>query len=279
MVTVRREIDRMDRSQAGRRPDDEIIDLRDHAEVNDDVIDLRDDHDASSSLGLFAPSSGVQVLTKTTAVVVTATAIPTKRTQPIKRLVDLLGAVVLLVVFAPVMLIVGVAVRASDGGPALFRQTRCGRGGRRFQIYKFRTMVPMAEAALLTDEALRSSYQQNDFKIQADDPRVTSLGRLLRRTSLDELPQLFNVVRGQMSLVGPRPVVVEELPCYGDHQAAYESVRPGMTGPWQVSGRNNVRYPERAELDAEYARTWSLRGDLSILFRTAFAIFRTDEVV
>ncbi len=188
-----------------------------------------------------------------------------------KACIDRIGAFLALLLGAPVLLAVAVAVVA-EGRPILFRQTRVGAHGRRFRIYKFRTMAPDAEARLQR-EGLYDRYVANGFKLPADeDPRITRTGRFLRRTSLDELPQLINVLLGQMSLVGPRPVVEKELECYGPLVGAYTGVKPGVTGYWQVNGRSDVGFPERGELDAYYYDHRSLRFDLRILARTALTV-------
>ena len=188
-----------------------------------------------------------------------------------KAAIDVVGSVLALVLLAPVLLGVTIAV-ALEGRPILFRQTRMGRGGRPFTIMKFRTMVPDAEDRLHR-EGLYDQYVANGYKLPAgSDPRVTATGQFLRRTSLDELPQLFNVVRRQMSLVGPRPVVADELKLYGAFRPAYVGVRPGVTGYWQINGRSDVGFPERAELDGYYYDHRSLRFDLRILARTVMAV-------
>jgi lipopolysaccharide/colanic/teichoic acid biosynthesis glycosyltransferase len=187
----------------------------------------------------------------------------------IKRVVDVTAASALLLGLTPVLGVLALAVRVSSPGPIFFRQVRIGRGGRPFTILKFRTMHADAEARLHESPELRERYLAGGFKLSLDeDPRITRLGSVLRRTSLDELPQLANVVRGEMSLVGPRPVLAEELGQYGEYRSAYLLAFPGLTGAWQVSGRDAVRFPGRAELDAEYLDSWSLTGDLSILART-----------
>jgi lipopolysaccharide/colanic/teichoic acid biosynthesis glycosyltransferase len=190
-----------------------------------------------------------------------------------KRILDLLLASVLLVLTAPILLVVAAAVWLESGSPILFRQERIGRNGKPFRCLKFRTMRQDAERILGADPALRELHRKNGFKLPPElDPRVTRLGRFLRATSLDELPQLFNVIGGTMSLVGPRPVVPEELKEYGPHVGAYLAVRPGVTGAWQVSGRSRIGYPERAWIDANYVRTWTLGADLRILVRTIPAV-------
>jgi exopolysaccharide production protein ExoY len=160
-------------------------------------------------------------------------------------------------------------------GPVFFVQERLGRGGTRFRLVKFRTMQVDAEERLRNDKALWDQYVQNDFKLPGSlESRVTAVGRFLRRTSLDELPQLINVLTGQMSLVGPRPIVPEELTKYGSKTESYLRVRPGITGLWQVSGRSGVGYPERVDFDETYADTWNLMLDLRILVRTPITVVR-----
>lgn len=205
------------------------------------------------------------------------------RRPPIARRVlvrglDLLGAGLLAVVAIPAMLAVALVLAVFDWGPIVFRQPRVGRDGVVFGCLKFRTMRPDADAALagvLRDPARLDEWRRTQ-KLQ-DDPRVTRLGATLRRLDLDELPQLFNVVRGEMSLVGPRPVIVPEAERYGDALGEVLSVRPGLTGAWQVSGRNAIAYPERVDLDLTYVRTRSLSGDLSILARTLGVVLRKAD--
>jgi undecaprenyl-phosphate galactose phosphotransferase len=156
------------------------------------------------------------------------------------------------------------------GRPVLFGHDRVGRGGRAFRCYKFRTMVPDADrvlAELLARDPEARATWARDYKLR-EDPRVTRIGAWLRRTSLDELPQLWNVLRGDMSLVGPRPVMAEELGRYGDAARYYLDVRPGLTGLWQISGRNDIDYPERVALDAWYIKNWSIWYDIVILAKT-----------
>ena len=192
-----------------------------------------------------------------------------------KRALDVALALALIVLLLPMFVLVGMAVLITSRGPMLFTQRRVGLGGREFPILKFRTMVPEAEERLSADPELRSVYVNGDFKIpNAVDPRVTPVGRVLRALSLDELPQLFNVLAGHMSLVGPRPIVPAELDLYGDCRDAYLSVRPGLTGLWQVSGRNEIKFPQRAALDAEYAQRCSPAVDLLVLLRTPGAVVR-----
>ena len=190
-------------------------------------------------------------------------------------MIDLPLAMVALILVAPLMLVLAMLVRLGSPGPVLFRQRRLGRGGRSFACLKFRSMRVDAEDVLRRDPAARARYVANGYKLPADeDPRITAIGRFLRSTSLDELPQLFNVVRGEMSLVGPRPIVPAELVEYGDSAAEFLAAIPGITGRWQVSGRSNLFYPERAAVELEYITRWSLREDVRILLRTLPVVLR-----
>jgi len=191
---------------------------------------------------------------------------PTRLT---KRLFDGFLASLLLVIFSPVFLYLYFHIK-KDGGPAFFRQQRIGRKGEPFECLKFRTMVVDAQERLeklLAQNPQMKAEWARDHKIK-EDPRVTPLGAFLRRTSLDEIPQLFNVLKGEMSLVGPRPIVKAELEKYGDDVGYFLMVRPGMTGLWQVSGRNDMSYDKRVYLDTWYVKNWSLWYDLVILFKT-----------
>lgn len=195
----------------------------------------------------------------------------------VKRSFDIIASFLLLAALAPFMLFIAMKVRA-DGGPSMFGHTRIGRDGREFKCLKFRTMVQnsadVLAKLLATNEDARREWQ-TDFKLK-NDPRITSIGRFLRRTSLDELPQLINVLRGEMSLVGPRPVVRDELSRYGEVLAHYLKVRPGMTGLWQISGRSDVGYDQRVMLDRWYVQNWSLWSDLVILIRTVRVVLRSE---
>lgn len=212
----------------------------------------------------------------------TITPMPVARTalseRAVLRLMDLTVAALLLLLFAPLMIIIALAVKFQDGGPALFAQGRVGRGGQLFRCYKFRSMVLDAEErlqALLRDDPAARLEWAKDQKLR-EDPRITSLGRFLRISSLDELPQLWNVVRGDMSLVGPRPIVPAEIVRYGRSFGWYCTVRPGMTGLWQVSGRNSVSYRRRVALDVVYAQRRSVTLNVTILARTLPAVLLRD---
>jgi exopolysaccharide biosynthesis polyprenyl glycosylphosphotransferase len=182
-----------------------------------------------------------------------------------KRALDVVVAAVALLLVAPVLLVLVVAVRR-DGGPALFRQERVGKDGVRFTVLKLRTMVVDAEARV-AELRERNEADGPLFKLR-DDPRVTPIGRLLRKTSLDELPQLLNVLRGEMSLVGPRPALPSEVEEWDDELHARLDVKPGITGRWQVSGRSDADFATYRRLDLSYVEEWSLLVDLAILLRT-----------
>jgi lipopolysaccharide/colanic/teichoic acid biosynthesis glycosyltransferase len=189
----------------------------------------------------------------------------------VKRTMDLVGALGGLIMLAPVLALVGLLIRLDSRGPILFRQRRLGLGGREFWCLKFRTMVPDAEQRLRDLEARNESAGGVLFKIK-DDPRVTPLGRFLRRTSLDELPQLWNVLVGEMSLVGPRPLQLRDcqrlaaIDPQGYHLRL--SAMPGLTGPWQVGGRSNVDSDQMLRLDLNYVESWSIATDVEILIKT-----------
>jgi exopolysaccharide production protein ExoY len=191
-----------------------------------------------------------------------------------KRGLDIAVAATALLLLLPLLLLIAALVYAGDRKAPIFRHMRLGRDGRRFGCLKFRSMVVDGEAVLAA--YLRANPQaraewEASHKL-SDDPRVTAIGQVLRKTSLDELPQLWNVLRGEMSLVGPRPIVPAEVARYGRAFATCFAVPPGVTGLWQVSGRSDTSYAERVALDLDYASRWSLRRDLAILLRTVPAV-------
>src|SRR5579872_2492863 len=179
---------------------------------------------------------------------------PKKKSSLVTRLVDVIGAVALLVFTAPLIFVLALLVKLYDGGPVIFVHRRIGHGGNMFPCLKIRTMVMDADKRLdqllATDANARAEWAL-DQKLR-NDPRITGLGRFLRRSSLDELPQLINVLRGDMSLVGPRPIVLDEAPRYGHAIAEYQAMKPGITGLWQVSGRSDATYTERVRMDVQY---------------------------
>ncbi|WP_081732458.1 sugar transferase [Mesorhizobium sp. L103C119B0] len=209
--------------------------------------------------------------------------VPSRRLQPIggraKRLLDLLVASIALVLVSPVMIFIPLVIKITTGGPVLFVHRRIGFNGAPFDCYKFRTMVRNAEEVLerhLSSNPDAAQEWEANQKLKCD-PRVVFFGHMLRRSSLDELPQLFNIMRGDMSCVGPRPVVADELERYGTASLDYLKARPGLTGLWQVSGRNLAEYSSRVSIDTQYIQTWSFARDLKILARTIPAILRFDQ--
>jgi len=202
--------------------------------------------------------------------------LPSPRFLRAKRVVDVVVATTVLVLGIPLFVVICLAVKLTSRGPAFYSCERVGRNGRTFRCLKFRTMVENADETLrliLRDSSALTEEFEQSFKL-CRDPRVTRVGRVLRRISLDELPQFWNVLRGDMSVVGWRPVVDAEVPRYGDAFGFVSSLRPGITGLWQVSGRNDVTYDERVRLDVEYRTRPSLLGDLAIMWRTAAQLLR-----
>jgi lipopolysaccharide/colanic/teichoic acid biosynthesis glycosyltransferase len=194
--------------------------------------------------------------------------------RAIKRSVDIVAALMFFALFGPLYLLVALGVCISMGRPVHFWQIRIGEGGQRFRFYKFRSMVRDSENIL--DDYLSKNdvarTQWDTFQKLEKDPRITPLGKIIRKISLDELPQFWNVLKGDMSLIGPRPCMERQRSLYGRHWEHYCAVRPGITGLWQVSGRNRLSYAQRVELDAYYVNNWSLWLDIKILAKTATAV-------
>ena len=197
----------------------------------------------------------------------------------VKRAFDVTIASTTLVLMAPIMILIALLILVTTGGPVFFVQQRVGFRRRLFGCRKFRTMVVDAgdrlTAYLAEHPAAAQSWRETQ-KLR-NDPRVTWLGRILRKSSLDELPQLFNVLRGDMSCIGPRPVLWDELARYGSHATEYARAKPGLTGMWQVNGRSNASYAHRVKCDRYYVRRWSVGLDLGILFKTIPAVIKFDE--
>lgn len=195
--------------------------------------------------------------------------------QALKRTFDVSVALLCLFLLLPLFALVGVAIAAVDGGSPFYSHRRLGRNGKTFGCLKFRSMRldgdEILRRHLAANPAAREEWEQT-HKLK-NDPRVTLVGHLLRKSSLDELPQLINIVRGEMSLVGPRPIVQAEVEKYGDAASAYFAVRPGLTGMWQVSGRSDTSYAERVRLDRQYVESRSFAGDMVIILRTVPAVF------
>ena len=197
----------------------------------------------------------------------------TNSAYAVKRVLDIVCSALALIISSPLMLGVAIAIKLDDGGPVFFSQTRIGLHGRPFKMYKFRSMVTNAEEL---KKKLAEENGQSDrfiFKMK-DDPRITKIGHFIRKTSLDEFPQFFNVLKGDMSLVGPRPALPEEVARYGSLYSARLLVKPGITGPWQVSGRSDLSQEQSEYLDVSYIENWSITGDLAILAKTVLVVFR-----
>lgn len=194
----------------------------------------------------------------------------------LKRSFDLLLSIAGMIIFVPAIAVISLCVYIDSPGPIIFAHKRIGKGGKSFPCYKFRSMAPNAAEALakyLAENPAAREEWERDFKLK-DDPRVTRVGNFLRKTSLDELPQLFNVIKGEMSLVGPRPIVTGEIEKYGKYIYDYYLVRPGITGMWQVNGRSDTTYDERVQLDSWYVRNWSLWQDVMLLVKTVGVVLK-----
>lgn len=192
----------------------------------------------------------------------------------LKTIFDYMTALLLILLFSPLLILLYSIVYFSTNGHPLFKHRRIGLNGRKFNVYKFRTMYVDADKRL--EELLEESEEnriewENDFKLK-DDPRITKIGNFLRKTSLDELPQLINVLQGKMSLIGPRPIIDQEIIKYGEYFDYFTAVKPGITGLWQVSGRNDIDYDERVQLDVWYVRNWSINLDIQILLKTVLVV-------
>ena len=192
-----------------------------------------------------------------------------------KRLFDVAGSIVLIIALLPAMIAVSICISAIVGGPIIYKHRRIGRDGIPFMCWKFRTMVEDADARLtsLLNNDPKACEEWNRTQKFRNDPRIIpGIGRLLRKTSLDELPQLFNVLQGKLTLVGPRPLVEDEIKIYGEAASLFDRALPGLTGLWQVSGRNELTYEERAKLDLYYVNNWSIWLDIYILAKTVFTV-------
>ena len=195
----------------------------------------------------------------------------TNRTRLLKRTLDVLGSSILLILLSPLIAICALLIKFQDGGPVFYRRRVIGPDGE-FDAFKLRTMCQHADAILERDQSLKLEFELNS-KLR-NDPRITRLGALLRKASLDECPQLWNVLRGEMSLVGPRMITAEELKRYGDARWIFRATKPGLTGFWQVQGRQQVSFEQRVQMDLFYVRNWSLGLDCKILLRTPWVVVR-----
>jgi exopolysaccharide production protein ExoY len=229
------------------------------------------------------PSVGLQLSDVPPRLVDTGTSpgshVPTAVGQTLKRAIDIVGALSFFLVFGPLYVAVALCVWLGDGGPVLYRQKRLGRNGEPFDFYKFRSMVSNADEVL--EEFLAHNpaarVEWDSFQRLEDDPRILPIGKFIRKFSLDELPQFWNVLRGDMSLVGPRPCMERQRSLYGAAWKHYVTMRPGLTGLWQVSRRNELTFRQRVELDVEYVSRWSMGMDCRILLKTVRAVFVDGE--
>lgn len=193
----------------------------------------------------------------------------------VKRILSILCSVISIIVLSPLFIIISLAVKISSKGSVFFIHERIGFQGKKFKLIKFRTMVDNAEDMIASFNPEQKKEWEENFKLK-DDPRITKIGKFLRKTSLDELPQLINILKGDMSFVGPRPIVEDELSWYGDNKEKLLSVKPGLTGWWAVNGRSDVPYPERCDFELYYVDRVSFGFDLLILVKTLGAIVRKD---
>ena len=193
----------------------------------------------------------------------------------VKRILSILCSVISIIVLSPLFIIISLVVKISSKGSVFFIHERIGFQGKKFKLIKFRTMVDNAEDMIAAFTPEQKKEWEENFKLK-DDPRITKIGKFLRKTSLDELPQLINILKGDMSFVGPRPIVEDELSWYGDNKEKLLSVKPGLTGWWAVNGRSDVPYPERCDLELYYVDHFSFGLDLKIIIKTFGAIIKKD---
>lgn len=194
-----------------------------------------------------------------------------------KRLTDIVVSLLALIVLSPLILLLSIIVFVQDGHKPFYKQIRIGKDGKKFGMFKFRSMIYNADQVLKSNPELYQKYIKNSYKLpEGEDPRITKIGAFLRRTSLDEIPQFFNVLKGQMSLVGPRPIVEKEEKEYGDRLGIFLSVKPGALGLWQASGRSNIGYPERCDIELEYVEKASYIYDLKIFISCCISILKKD---
>lgn len=193
----------------------------------------------------------------------------------IKRLIDIILSLTAIILLLPIFLIIIIAIRLDSEGKALFRHYRLGKNGKKIGIYKFRTMVINADEIFRNFTREQKEEYEKNFKLE-NDPRITRIGNFLRKTSLDELPQLLNILIGDMSLIGPRPVVEREIEKFGNRKNEYLSVLPGLTGWWACNGRSDTSYDERIELELYYIRNISFKLDIKVFFKTIYSVLKKD---
>lgn len=198
-----------------------------------------------------------------------------KKYLRIKRIMDIVFSIIGFVVLLPVFIIIGLVIKIDSKGPIFYKHTRVGKNGKMIKILKFRTMVKNADELMnkFTPEQMKE-YKEN-YKV-TNDPRITKVGKFLRRTSLDELPQLLNIIQGDLSIIGPRPVIGEELKMYGEKAAEFLSITPGLTGYWASNGRSNITYEERMRMELFYVNSVSFSLDFKILLKTIVSVLKCD---
>lgn len=193
----------------------------------------------------------------------------------VKRLADFIIAGVAIIILLPAFFIIGLLIKIDSRGPAVFSHERIGKYGKKIKVYKFRSMVINAEEVLKNFSPEQKKEFEKNFKLE-NDPRITRMGNFLRKTSLDELPQLFNIFRGDMSIVGPRPIITKEIDKYGEYAEKLFSVKPGLTGYWQANGRSDTSYAERVQMDMFYIDNRSLGLDIKIIFKTMISVIKKE---
>ena len=196
----------------------------------------------------------------------------------IKRLIDIIGSLIGIILLSPIYIIIAILIKSDSPGKIVFGHTRKGKGGKDIKVYKFRTMYSNANEIFESFTSEQKEEYYKNFKLD-NDPRVTKLGGFLRKTSLDELPQLFNILKGDMTIIGPRPIVEKEISKYGDKAEKLFSVVPGLAGYWQANGRSDTTYEERVEMDMYYIDNMSFYLDVKILFQTAISVLKGEGAI
>lgn len=193
----------------------------------------------------------------------------------VKRFADIICSAIAIILLSPFFIIISIAIKATSKGPAIFVHKRVGKNGKEIGIYKFRSMVMNAEELIKEFTPEQKAEFQKNFKLE-NDPRITKIGKFLRKTSLDELPQLFNVLKGDLSLVGPRPIIQKETEIYGEYKKMLLSVKPGLTGFWAANGRSDTSYKRRRAMEIYYVKNRSLLFDIKIILKTAVSVFKGE---
>lgn len=196
----------------------------------------------------------------------------------IKRGMDIILSLIALIILMPIFVIIAILIKLDSKGPVFFRHKRIGKNGNEIKIYKFRSMVPEAEDLIKTFTPEQMNEYKENYKLQ-NDPRVTRIGRILRKTSLDELPQIINILKGDLSIIGPRPVIESELEKYGRNKYKFLSITPGLTGYWQANGRSTTTYEERMKMELYYIDNMSIKTDIKIFFKTIISVLKKEGAV